>query len=202
MLATDRFLLISIGRTGTGALHKWLQEVPGLRIVSNLPHEKYDVMAANCIAAGLAVPPAWTIIRNPWDYYVDKFCWERDKGPCFQGTFKEFLQRTREQPTVGGFFYSLTQKWNDLGADACTQVARFENYDKDVPNILASFLAGLCSWYDIKGRIENNRGYGESYMADGKPQWTSGYKDYYCDETRAWVRELDGELIDRFGYVG
>lgn len=200
MLATDRFLLISIGRTGTGGLHKWLQEVPGLQIISNLPHERYDVMAAKCVAAGAAVPPAWTVIRNPWDYYVDKYFWERKVGPRFEGTFREFLQETRAQPTVAGFFYSLTQKWDDLGADMCTRVARFETYAQDVPDILATFLDGLYSWYDIKARIEENRGYGESFTDDGRPQWQTGYRPYYGDETQGWVQELDGELIERFGY--
>lgn len=199
MLATDRFLLISIGRTGTGALHKWLQEVPGLRIISNLPHERYDSMAAKC--EGIEVPPAWTIIRNPWDYYVDKYFWEKNVGPCFQGTFRQFLQKTRKQPTVEGYFYSLTQKWDDLGADKCVEVARYESYEADVLNILAYFLDGLLTWEQIWHRMKDNAGLGESYNEQGEPQWLAGdYQSYYDDETRRWVLELDGELIARFGY--
>lgn len=201
MLATDRFLLISIGRTGTGALHKWLQEVPGLRIISNLPHERYEVMAAKCIAAGLAVPPAWTIIRSPWDYYWDKYNWERDKGPCFHGTFREFLQKTREQPTVAGFFYSLMQKWDDLGGDKCTQVGRYEYYDAEVVRILRYLVGDLLTEEQIRQRLAENRGYGSSYGPDGTPTWLSDWRPHYEYEMRQWVRELDGELIDRFGYV-
>ena len=200
MLATDRFLLISVGRTGTGGLHKWLQEVPGLRIISNLPHEPYRVMAGKCITAGLSVPPAWTVIRNPWDYYVDKYFWERTRGPCFEGTFREFLQKTREQPTVTGYFYSLTQKWDDLGADMCTQVARFENYDDDVVRILGTLIPDLLTEEQIREYLVRERHLGESFTEDGQVTTALDFRQFYDDETRRWVRELDGELIDRFAY--
>lgn len=201
MLATDRFLLVSAGRTGTGALDHWLQEVPGLRIISRFAHERRDVMAAKCIAAGLAVPPAWTIIRNPWAYYLDKWAWEQDKGPCFQGTLEEMLQRTREQPTVEGPFYSLTQIWNILGCDDCEHIGRFENYDEDVVRILRALVPDLLTEEEIRYRITQNRGNGASYLPDGSVQWLSGYREWYSDRAYAWVRELDGELIERFGYV-
>lgn len=201
MLATDRFLLISIGRSGTGALHKWLQEIPGLRIISNLPHERYDVMAAKCIAAGLSVPPAWTVIRNPWDYYVDKWCWETTRGPCWEGSFKGFLDMTRQQPTVEGYFYSLTQKWDDLGADKATCVARIETYNNDVVRILLSLVPDLLTEELIRQKIAQNLDIGISLTPAGAQQWLEGsYQQYYDDETRQWVRELDGELIERFGY--
>lgn len=200
MLATDRFLLISIGRSGTGALHRWLQRVPGLRIVSIIPHEPHRVMAAKCKALGLKVPPAWTVIRNPWDYYVDKYFWEQTRGPCFKGTFREFLEMTRQQPTVEGYFYSLTQKWDDLEADKCSYVAKFEDYDNEVVRILRWLIPDLLSEEQIREKLRENRGYGESLNEQGQVQWRSGYAGYYDDETRQWVYELDGELIERFGY--
>lgn len=200
MLATDRFLFLSIGRTGTGAVHEWLRRVPGLRIISELPHERRDVMVAKCRAVGVKVPPAWTIIRNLWDYYVDKWAWERDRGPCFQGTLKELLERTRAQSTVDGPFYSLTQIWDIIGGNHCEYVARFEAYDEDITAILLRLIPDLLTKGEITRQIASNRGNGASYLLDGRIQWLSDYRDWYDDEIRRWVLELDGELIDRFEY--
>jgi len=200
MLATDRFLLISVGRTGTGGLHKWLQEVPGLQIISNLPHERHDGMAAKCIAAGLSVPPAWTVIRNPWDYYVDKYLWERNVGPCFKGTFKEFLQKTREQPTVAGYFYSLTQKWDDLGADMCEWVLRYENYEEEVVALLSRLIGDLLPSEEIRRRTTMTI-VGVSYLPDGTEQFRApSCHSWYDSETADWIADLDRKIIEDFGY--
>lgn len=201
MLATDRFLLISIGRTGTGSLHKWLQEIEGLRIISNLAHESYEVMATKCRGAGVKVPPAWTVIRNPWDYYVDKWCWETTRGPCWEGSFKGFLDTTRRQPTVEGYFYSLTQKWDDLEADKAEYVARFERYYEDVVRSLTSLAPDLFTRELIWHKMTQNSGLGFSLTPMGRAQWMEkNYQQYYDDESRQWVAQMDGGIIERFGY--
>ena len=201
MLATDRFLLISIGRSGTGALHKWLQEIDGLRIISNLPHESHRVMAQKCKDAGIEVPPAWTVIRNPWDYYVDKWCWETTRGPCWKGSFKGFLDMTRQQPTVEGYFYSLTQKWDDLEADKAEYVARYEKYSRDVTSILMTLVGDILTEDLIAQKIAETHSYGESFLPNGQVQWQTGrYRDFYDEETCSWVAEMDRGIIERFGY--
>jgi len=158
-------------------------------------------MADKCMDAIGYVPPAWTIIRNPWDYYVDKWCWETTRGPCWKGSFKEFLRVTKYQPTVEGYFYSLTQKWNDLGADNCEIVARFENYDSDCRDILSWFIGDILSLDDITAWMRLNKGYGSSYTPHGRPQWEEkSYQAYYDDESRQWVAQMDEGIIERFGY--
>jgi len=158
-------------------------------------------MGAKCYVILGYVPPAWTIIRNPWDYYVDKWCWEQTRGPCWKGSFKGFLDMTRQQPTVDGYFYSLTQKWDALGASESSYVARFERYDADCLDVLSWYLRDILSREDIIEYMERNRGHGASFTPDGNSQWEQkSYQEYYDDETRDWVYELDGELIERFGY--
>lgn len=200
MLATDRFLFISSGRTRTGCLHRWLMLLPRLSIVSAIPHEPHDSMAQKCLDDGLKVPPAWTIVRNPWARYVDLYFWNRAMPHRNDGTFKEFMQKTREG--IKGC-PSFTGYWDAVGSDNAVHVARYENYDDDVVRILMLLIPDLVT----KGLIEvlnaHFAGEGDSFVSKGRP-WRleppKAYMDFYDDESYQWVYQMDAKLIDRFDY--
>ena len=203
MLATDRFLLGSIGRTGTGAPAKWLQEIEGLQIISAWAHESFGAMARKCEEAGVAVPPAWTIIRNPWDWYVDVYLWQRKHAIVRARTFKEFIWSTRHEPGRDGYFRSETAQWHGLGADEAQYVTSFENYDEEVTHTVLALIPDLITEEEIRQKIEETESVGDSFTLEGNP-WRleppGSYRDYYDDESRCWVAEMDQKIIERFGY--
>lgn len=201
MLATDRFLFISLGRCSTGTVHKWLCEVPDLRIISSVPHESYQLMADKCIAAGIDVPPVWTIIRNPWDRYVDAYLWDQNCVHLHDGTFKDFLRRTRAKEWG---FPSLARYWNYLGGNKAAYVARYEDFDNEIVRVVMALIPDLVSEEFIRRKNEEYRTEGDALTPDGKP-WRleppDSYIDYYDMEAEAWVAEIDAKLIKRFGYT-
>ena len=203
MLATDRFLLGSIGRTGTGALARWLGQIEGLQVVVAWAHLSFPAMVTKCREAGIAVPPTWTVIRNPWDWYVDMYLWQRRHAIIRSQTFKEFVWTTRHEPGRGGYFKPQVSQWYGLGADKAEYVTSFENYDEDVMRTVLALIPDLIIEEAIRQKIEETESVGDSFTPEGKV-WRleppGSYRDYYDDESCQWVAEMDKAIIKQFGY--
>ena len=200
MLATDRFMFLSAGRSSTGTVYRGLCEIDGLKIISNIPHEARDSMIEKYEAVGMNIPPAWTIVRNPWDRNVDAYFWDQCRVHRHDGDFKSFLARSMAREPG---FPSYTDYWNYMGGDKCAYVARYEALDDEVVRVVMALIPDLVTEEFIRQKNEEYRDEGDALLPDGRP-WRleppGSYIPYYDEESRNWVAEMDAKLIIRFGY--
>lgn len=200
MLATDRFMFLSAGRSSTGTVYRWMEEVAGLRIISGIPHEARDSMIEKYEALGMSIPPTWTIVRNPWDRYVDSYFWDQCRVHRHDGDFKGFLARTVAKERG---FPSYTVYWDYVGGDKSTYVARYEALDDEIVRVVMALIPDLVTEEFIRRSQEKYRTEGDAFTPEGKP-WRleppGSYIPYYDEESRDWVAKMDAKLISRFGY--
>lgn len=196
-MLTDRIMSIAVGRSGSGMIADVLRDVPGLEIIDDGPHQPYAVMEAKCIARGIPVPPAMAFVRNPWEWQVSHWCWVSQHGPRFEGTFLEYIAKVQADPTNFNF-RSQTHSWALHGADNAKYIGCYENLYGDVIRFLLDAMPDLTTEAQIRASIAASDWPGQGMFTDGRTH--GDYRQYYDDETRQIVAELESMLIRRFGY--
>ena len=196
-MLTDRVMSIAVGRTGFAMIADVLRAIPGLEIIDDGPHQSYGVMEAKCITRGIPVPPAMAFVRNPWEWQISHWCWVNQHGPCFRGTFPEYIAKVQADPTNFNF-RSLAHSWALHGADNAQYIGRYENLYDDVVRFLLEVIPDLTTEVQIRASIAASKWPGQGVFTDGRTH--GDYRQYYDDETRRIVAELESTLIGRFGY--
>lgn len=201
-MLTDRIMRIGLGRAAEGMHVNLLRAVPGLRIINDRTHGRYNGYVEQCRKLGITVPPSFVFVRNPWQWYVSLWCWRRYRQRpeiSFQGTFREAMECIKENPSYW-HLRSLTYSWQLHGAENAQYVGRMENLEDDTVRILRVIIPDLLTEQQIRehvqsdwaGRVRCPNGEYEDRFLD--------YHKYYDAELRDWVAKWDAELIGRFHY--
>jgi len=193
-----------------------LRRLPGILIYADPEHGTYDEYKVLVRQLGISMPPAVTIVRNPWEWYVERWCRVRGHPmTCFFGSFSEYLEEVRRGERFPDF---RTQTWclmEWLGANDADDVIRFENlFDEIVRIVLKYARDNVMAVYDACGQgpvermtaeeivryfISQEWHYRPALTPEGEPP--GDYKRYYTEENRRWVEEWDEIIIKGFGYT-
>lgn len=202
-MVTDRFIMIGMPHTGTGALHEWLPRVKGLRVINVEGHKPYSYSVAKCKDAGIGVPLAFAFVRNPWEWNVSIWCWIRHVNRrWFAGTFADLLENQRYSrhwslPDINTA--GITAAWEYLECENATYVGKLEDYDNQVPFILGQLIPDLITESQVRGHIQRvGRSSGSAPLPDGMPK--KPYQEFYSPSQRDMVGEMEIRIIRRFGY--
>lgn len=200
-MITDRLLFIHIQRTGGLFVRGVLRQIPGLWIFNDHLHLSYDQMVAKCEGYIDPVPPALAFVRNPWSWYVS--LWGRiwwDPTIDFVGSFREFMQVVKSgimAPDPN--FAKFSDHWRYMGGDKAEHIGRFEILRQDIDMLIGSHLNGLINPVQLRLLMASQP---HSHPCREWPTFErcKPYWRYYDKELASWVKEWDGELIERFGY--
>ena len=202
-MVTDRFILIGMPHTGSGALHEWLPKIKGLHVVNTEGHKPYSYSVAKCKEARIEIPPAFTFVRNPWEWNVAIWCWIRHVNRrWFCGSFADLLELQRytrhwSLPDINTA--GITAAWGYLECERATYVGKLEDYDNQIPFILGRLIPDLITESQVRGHVRRTgRSSGSAPMPDGTPK--KPYQQFYTPAQRDMVAELEAGLIERFGY--
>lgn len=201
-MVTDRFIYIGMPHTGGGALHLWLPKVEGLCVINIEGHKPYSYSVAKCKEAGVEVPPAFTFVRNPWEWNVSIWCWIRHVNRrWFGGTFADLLELQRytrhwSMPDINTA--GITAAWEYLECEKAIYIGKLEDYDNQIPYILGRLMPDLISEPQVRKHI---REVGRAFSVpppDGTP--VRPYQEFYTPAQRDMVADLEAGIIERFGY--
>lgn len=201
-MVTDRFIHIGMPHTGGGALHTWLPKLAGLRVINREGHKPYSYSVAKCKAAGVPVPPAFTFVRNPWEWNVAIWCWIRKiNRRWFCGSFSDLLELQRytrhwSLPDINTA--GITAAWEYLECEKATYVGKLEDYDNQIPFILGQLIPNLITAAQVRKHIRKAGKVGSTPPPGGMPR--KPYQEFYTPAQRNMVAELEAGIIKRFGY--
>lgn len=182
-----------------------LSKIEGLEIWAWCGHDDYDTMVRWCEENGRPVPSAVAFARNPWDWYTSVWSWLGRNRLWFR-PLKDYIGIVyeNEQPD-DKLFRSFSWHWRDMRADKAQYIGQMENLRRDAIRILVDIMPDLVTAERI-GHIVEDIGMAFRDLhptSDKDPKlWRvrGPYRQYYDDEAMDWVREMDKELIERFGY--
>ena len=205
---TTRFVHVHIPRTAGSTLRAVLGAIAGAGVVESRPHLPYGHMAAICERRGIPVPPAFAIVRNPYSWYVSQWSWLTfiGQGMDWSTTFRQYMEVVRGNVSSKGplgakalNFGSMTSAWNYLQAGNCRHYARFERFPDSAIETLVRLVPDLITRAELRKRIKAVGVRRRVPISTGKHY--GDYRQYYDSQLRKWVREWDGSLLQRFGYV-
>jgi len=214
MLITRHFALIHLPKTGGSFLRKVC--LAGLPRDWFVPNSHHPHVGYRAIEAEFPDLPAFTVVRNPWDWYVSWYHfilnWFGEKHPnvVWQQVFRQGRSSFREvvvsactgenfiEPRADQLrrydidhFSLLHYRWVGGGRETGrVSVGRFESLTADFIDFLER--------HDVP--IEN--AFADS-VRDAPPYLTSKrgpYRDYYDDELRELVARKARQLIADYGY--
>jgi hypothetical protein len=226
VLVTDNFVFVHIPKTGG----TFIQTVLGkhLPVVAYEPvtaeptwsHTPYSTLPARW--RGL---PAFCVVRNPWDWYVSWFHYQRERGPrrrtrihgqdpwgkraVWEGALRSGEANFNEAVTracTGDFDHPLAPVMREEGIDLYSaRVKEIVGAALDRPNFtVLKFERGLRKQLlrYLNTHTEVPRGLAAE-IRRGPPMRTSEhgpYADYYDDALRELVGERARWLCERFEY--
>lgn len=130
-----------------------------------------------------------TIIRNPWDYVVSVYWWDRGRAPKrsksnypqmqFPDSFEEYVMRERFEPKNDIFYFG------EYGEKIMDRYIRFENLQSDYDD--------LCNFLGIKTEVLPRLKI--EYRKDKRH-----YSQYYNEGTREFIACIFKKQIKEFGY--
>ena len=130
----------------------------------------------------------FAFIRNPWDWYVSKYHFEKTfkKLP----SFKEYVMTLSEDASLTGVFKKLCYK---NGVYSLDYMGRFEDIEKSIRNLITLCnLTPQISYKDFCEMDNKNRVNSSNH---------NHYTEYYDEELITIIAERDKEIIERFNYI-
>lgn len=203
-MVTDRFIHIGMPHTGGSAIHQWLPQLKGLRVINVEGHKPYSYSVDRCKEVGMAVPPAFTLVRNPWEWNVAIWCWiRRINRKWFCGSFDDLLELQRytrhwSLPDIN--VAGETAAWEYLECDRAAHICKLENYENDLVEALEKLgvIPALIGEAGARNKIRTIGWTNYSAPPDGikvKP-----YQEFYTPAQRTMVEKFEAGIIKRFGY--
>lgn len=196
MLITDRFVFVHVPRTGGTFLSRLA--IDHLRVLRHTSHQGVQYLPEE-----YADLPVFTVIRNPWDWYVSWYHWvmanpEPDSDP--EQWAQLFGEGSFDFPTAlraacdfrpdSDYFSVLTDDMfrTEQEHGRHIDVGRFENLRED----FVSFL----DRYQIP-----SPGFREAVLSKPPVFFSKrhAYRDYYDDELRDLVAQKS-RVVETFGY--
>jgi len=191
-MLTDKLIHIHIPRTAGTTFRLRVVRSLRVKILDYSSHKSYSHYQTVCNRLGYEVPPAFAVIRNPWEWYVSM--WGRvnkikRNGWC-GGTFEQYMECIKLECIDHWNFKPLMNAWNVLEADKADFVARYESLYYDIPRFIKSIIPSTDE-LTIKLIFMSERFRKTEHHK---------YQTYYNDKTQQWVADWDSELISRFSY--
>lgn len=207
----DRLMHLHITRCGGTAFDRILRGLRGYGLkpvgVVTAKHLNYGHLVEKYTTRKLPVPPAVTIIRNPWEWYVAFWSWVRVVDyNHFQGDLAKYIRMVSQKEY--GACVSLSIYWETMQADMAQYVCRMENWREDIISAFTEIgiipeLVTTAQADKIISSVGIARHDREPNHDKKRTQWKGlrPYQEYYKDqESIDLVTEMDQELIERFGY--
>lgn len=203
---TKRFILVHIPRTGGTLVEAGLGH-HGIMLQGEQNYDSLYFKHATARDIKRMMGDAWegyfkfSIVRNPWDWVVSNYAYNRGLHQCYvSGTRYEAMRTPGKVPGWASemSFESWLRWWLEefnpsqhaLLADGAgkllvDEVYRFENIQQDI--------GAICRRLDIEfvPRPVDTRGKRKS----------ADYRDYYTDETREQVAQHFRKDAELFGYT-
>ena len=87
MLVTDSFVFLHIPKTGGGFIQSVIGEhLPVQDHEAAIEHPTWSHEPYDSLPARWRHLPAFCVLRNPWDWYVSWFHYQRERGPYRRAT--------------------------------------------------------------------------------------------------------------------
>ncbi|MGE0078926.1 MAG: sulfotransferase family 2 domain-containing protein [Bacteroidales bacterium] len=151
----------------------------------------------------------FTVVRNPWDQVVSRFCWEKS---FIVFKIKRNISKIKENPfklelysrltirllelvrlrSFSNFLKNFNKEWTntrfyfDINGNAiCDYYIRYENLQSDFDSVCSRLKINSERLLRLKSKTRNH---------------TLHYSSYYNDRDRALVADLFKKEIEYFGY--
>ena len=189
-MISKRFIHIGMGDTGEGivrkVLHEHLAKPDKVSFVKTDAHMSLAASREVCPDA-----PAFTFVRNPWDWYISRWMHRLKNHRCRQ----PFLTHLADPNEV-----SMTQQFDWFVGDRRNlRTGRFENMESDLASILHSLVPDILSEEDVLGWFP------EAWRGWANRAWCENVEQHMRDSlydrhAMSWVAERDSGIIEEFGY--
>jgi hypothetical protein len=189
-MISERFIHIGMGDTGEGivrkVLHEHLQRPGKVAFAADAAHMSLAASRAICPDA-----PAFTFVRNPWDWYISRWMHRLRNRRCRQ-PFATYLTSPTEETMTEKFSWYVGDRPN-------TVVGRFESLETDLARMLHSLIPDILSEADILGWFP------EAWRGWANRAWSESVEQHMRDSLydrhlAAIVAERDAGIIEEFGY--
>ncbi|HEX8206175.1 MAG TPA: hypothetical protein VF587_08960 [Solirubrobacteraceae bacterium] len=192
-VVTEHFVVLHVPKTGGTFIREMLwAELPRERFV---PAPSVHHLAWRELPAEARARPALAYVRNPWDWYVSRYHYARQRHPdrrpptLIARTFEEEVRAALSRPRTDLFTRRFDRIVRGAAEAGKLTVGRYERLVDD----LLDFLDGTGAPFDA--------GLGDRLRAAPRVRASEhdDYRSYYSPE----LRDLVGErcaLVARFGY--
>jgi hypothetical protein len=188
-MISNRIIHIGLGSTGEGIIRGMLGP-DGFR--SRIKWLNEDAHVPLSVARALSDAPAFTFVRNPYDWYISSYIVELRKHR-WRGTFREWFFNRHPIPL------RMAERWDYFGGAECDYVGRFENF---LPALIYIFNAIIP---DIITSSEVSTMWPRHVALQHGMKWIEGFEqwlreDLISPEIKAVIDDTDGEILETYRY--
>jgi len=192
---TDSFIFVHMPRTAGSTIQLIIRD-SGAEIINAANH----MSLAQSQGLVDRDPPAFTVIRNPYEWYVSWYRRLVQTDRCdfdFRGFLLECLDKPETDLPVPYYIYgSMSQCWSHFVGSPPNlnlQVIRYERLELDLPTVL----------HDLsRGDIEPEYTIDQLHRIRERPTGKYTFTDYYDKpELIDLVRRSDHQLLRHYGYM-
>lgn len=185
----DRFIYIDMGRTGSNVVRVLLNHKLRLNWIDGTAH----VPLANARNVQPSHLPAFTFVRNPFDWYISSYMRDMEIHR-WRGTFRDWLLNRRAP------VHWMSGQWVRMGCSGVDYVGRFESMLVDLIRILGAIIPDLVSPAQLHELFPQCAAWSYGCTAiEGVEQWMRD--ELYSADMVDLVYEKDALLFEQFGYT-
>ena len=224
-MITDKFIHIHVPRTGGTSTRNFLfnacKDKKDITVFDRRFHlTLLDSRKVVEKRGGDPDVPSFCIVRNPWDWYVSAYSFLGSHGrggvsriggnadadqkkQHNQEKFKAFVRAVSDRnetgnphpecqwrywlkrfKTYGECFYTMTEPGIDY-------IGRFENLSEDLSDILGKFDSLELGDERVKSELSKRKAHKTAHAP---------YRDFYDEDTKQIVADMEKKFIEEFGY--
>jgi hypothetical protein len=184
---------IGIGDTGEGMIRTAFQDnlmsTHRIKFIDTKAHMNLEY------ARKLSKAPAFTFLRNPWDWYISLYI-HRLKNRRWKGTFRDWFY-SGELTFMETFKY-FTYIDGKLGIEM-ENIGQFEHFKRDLIRIVPRLIPNIVTEEEVR------KWFPKIYRQWANRPWIEGFEsnlraELYDDAMRHKVAMQDAWIIGTFGY--
>jgi hypothetical protein len=189
-----KIIHIGIGDTGEGmirvAFTANLINTHKIRFIDTRAHMNLEH------ARELSKAPAFTFVRNPWDWYISLYI-HRLRNRRWKGSFQDWFYN-RDELTFQQTFDYFCNIDGELGIDL-GNIGKFETFKEDVIRIIPKLIPDIVSTADAQAWFPS------IYRQWSNRPWIEGIEQHlrgelYNEHMNQKVMLQDAWIISTFGY--